>query len=67
MVHAVKEGSFFGGAVSPFNYIRGSQAGVTIGLVNYAWSVKGVQLGLVNIVRDNPAGLKVLPIFNTSF
>ena len=53
MVHAVKEGSFFGGAVSPFNYIRGSQAAVTI--------------GLVNIIRDNPAGLKVLPIFNASF
>jgi hypothetical protein len=24
-------------------------------------------LGLVNIVRDNPAPLKVLPLFNTSF
>ena len=67
MVHVPKEGSFFGGAMSPFNYIRGSQTGVTIGIVNYAWSVKGVQIGLVNIVRDNPPGLKVLPLFNTSF
>ena len=53
--------------MSPFNYIRGSQTGVSIGIVNSAWSVKGVQLGLVNIIRDNPAGLKVLPLFNTGF
>jgi hypothetical protein len=67
MVHVIKEGAFYGCAVSPYNYIRGSQTGVSIGIVNYAWTVKGVQLGLVNIVRDNPAGLKVLPVFNTSF
>jgi hypothetical protein len=67
MVHVVKEGTFTGCAVSSFNYIRGSQTGVSIGIVNYAWSVKGIQLGLINIVRDNPAGLKVLPVFNTSF
>jgi hypothetical protein len=67
VVHVIKDGSFYGCAVSPFNYIRGSQTGVAFGIVNYAWTVKGVQIGLVNIVRDNPAGLKVLPVFNTSF
>jgi hypothetical protein len=67
VVYVGKDGSFYGCAVSPFNYIRGSQTGVTFGIVNYAWTVKGVQIGLVNIVRDNPAGLKVLPVFNTSF
>ncbi len=67
MVYVVKEGSLSGCAVSPFNYIRGAQTGVSIGVVNYAWSVKGIQLGLVNIVRDNPPGLKILPVFNTSF
>jgi hypothetical protein len=67
MVHVIKGGRLVGGAVSPFNYIRGAQTGLSIGIVNYAWSVKGVQLGLVNIVRDNPSGLKVLPVFNTSF
>jgi hypothetical protein len=41
--------------------------GLSVGIVNYAHSVKGVQIGVVNIVRDNPAGLKVLPVFNTSF
>ncbi|OGD28566.1 MAG: hypothetical protein A2Y56_14115 [Candidatus Aminicenantes bacterium RBG_13_63_10] len=67
MVHVVKDGRLLGCAVSPFNYIRGAQVGLTVGIVNYARSVKGVQLGLINIVRDNPRGLKVLPVFNTSF
>jgi len=26
---------------------------------------KGIQIGVVNIVRDNPKGLRVLPVFNT--
>ena len=67
VVHVVKDGSLRGCAVSPFNYIRGAQTGLSIGIVNYAWSVRGVQLGLVNIVRNNPRGLKILPVFNTSF
>lgn len=60
-------GVMTGLAVSSFNYIRGDQVGLSIGIVNYAWNVKGIQLGLVNIVRNNPRGLKVLPLFNTSF
>jgi len=60
-------GVMTGLAVSSFNYIRGDQVGLSIGIVNYAWDVKGVQIGLVNIVRNNPRGLKVLPLFNTSF
>ena len=67
VVHVIKGGQLTGFAGSAFNYIRGSQTGISIGIVNYAWSVKGLQLGLVNIVRDNPKGLKVLPILNTSF
>jgi len=67
VVHVVKDGFLRGCAVSPFNYVRGTQIGLTIGIVNYARTVRGVQLGLVNIVRDNPRGLKVLPVFNTSF
>ncbi len=27
----------------------------------------GLQIGVVNIVRDNPKGLQVLPVFNTRF
>ncbi len=34
------------------------------GVVNYAWTIDGLQLGLINIVRDNPAPFRVLPIIN---
>lgn len=67
MVHVVRDGRLIGFAGSPFNYIRGSQVGLSIGIVNYAFRVNGIQLGLINIVRDNPKYLKVLPVFNTSF
>jgi hypothetical protein len=67
MVHVSKGGQMFGFAASSFNFIKGSQNGLTIGIVNYAFHVKGVQIGLVNIVRDNPRYLKVLPLMNTSF
>ena len=53
--------------VSAFNDIRGSQRGLTIGLVNRAWSLHGVQVGVINIVRNNPKGRRVLPIFNWNF
>ena len=61
------EGSMRGVAVSAFNQIKGDQIGVTFGVVNYAKRIKGVQFGLINIVRENPKGLRVLPIFNTRF
>lgn len=50
--------------ISSVNYVRGLQYGVAIGIVNYAERLRGVQLGAINIVRDNPAPFKVLPIFN---
>ena len=34
-----------------------------IGIVNYTHTLRGVQLGLVNIVRDNGLA-RVLPLFN---
>ncbi len=66
-VHAIDNGEMVGLAISAFNYIRGTQTGISIGLVNYAWRVRGLQLGVVNIVRDNPTPLKVLPVLNSSF
>jgi len=54
-------------SVSAFNHIMGDQFGVAIGIFNYAWSVRGFQLGLLNHVKNNPKGLRWLPIFNTSF
>jgi hypothetical protein len=50
--------------VSPFNYIQGRQHGLTIGIVNYARELRGVQLGLLNIAKGNPRGRQVLPLVN---
>jgi len=61
------DGAYSGLAVSAFNNIKGTQKGVAIGIVNYAYRLKGLQIGLVNIVRDNPKGRKVLPIINFNF
>jgi len=62
-----KDGDLRGIAAAPVNWHKGSTTGLSIGIVNYAWTLKGLQLGLVNIVRDNPPGLRVLPIFNAGF
>ena len=56
-----------GVAVSAWNNVRGEQRGLTIGIFNYARSIRGLQLGLLNYVRSNPMGLRLLPIFNTGF
>lgn len=66
-VLVTKGGRMSGLAASPFNFIKGFQSGLSIGIVNYAYRINGVQLGVVNIVRDNPKYLKVLPLFNSSF
>ena len=58
-----KDGTFRGAAVSAVNYIKGSQSGLTIGLVNYARNVSGVQIGLINVIADQ-RGHPVLPIVN---
>ncbi|MFI5231587.1 MAG: hypothetical protein ACHQSE_03640 [Gemmatimonadales bacterium] len=56
-------GSFRGGSVSAVNYIRGSQTGVTIGLVNYTRSLDGIQIGVLNIVGDAKSH-QVMPVVN---
>lgn len=61
------DGAYTGLAFSAFNHIRGTQTGVAIGIVNYAYRLKGLQIGLLNIVRDNPQGRRVLPIINFGF
>jgi hypothetical protein len=53
-----------GVGIGAFTQVLGHQQGLTIGIVNFARSLNGVQLGLINIVRDNPAGRKVLPVIN---
>lgn len=62
-----REGSYSGFAASAFNYIKGEQTGVSIGIVNYTYKLNGIQFGLINYVRDNPDFLKILPLINFNF
>jgi hypothetical protein len=66
-IRIVEDGVYSGLAVSAFNHIQGTMKGVAIGIVNYAYRLKGLQIGLVNIVRDNPGGRTILPIVNFNF
>jgi hypothetical protein len=66
-IQIVENGTYSGLAVSAFNHIKGTMKGVAIGIVNYAYRLKGLQIGLVNIVRDNPKGRGILPIINFNF
>jgi hypothetical protein len=66
-VRIKKEGHFTGFSAGMLNQIEGRQSGLSIGIVNYAWELNGIQIGLINYVRDNPKYLKVLPLFNAPF
>ena len=61
------EGYMKGLSVSAFNHVRGEVFGICIGLFNWARSVHGFQLGILNHVKSNPKSLRWLPVFNTSF
>ena len=56
-----------GVAVSAYNRVEGRQTGLSIGIVNYAEELRGVQIGLVNIARANPSGLRATPLINVGF
>jgi hypothetical protein len=62
-----RDGRFQGIAVAGFSQIKGRQDGWTIGIVNYARDLRGVQIGVINIARSNPKGTRVLPLFNADF
>jgi hypothetical protein len=68
-------GASFGGAylhayntrginISAYNDIDGHSEGISVGLLNVTESLKGVQLGVLNIVWDNPRGRRFLPLIN---
>ncbi len=62
------DGVMHGIAISAFNDARkGEQRGLMISVLNIADRLHGVQLGLLNIVRNNPAGRTVLPLVNWNF
>jgi hypothetical protein len=48
------------------NHIKGEQRGLTIGIVNTAEILNGVQIGLINRAANNPPGLRYLPIVNVN-
>ena len=58
-----ENGEHRGVGLAPVNWSTGTQSGLMIGIVNYTHTLQGVQLGLVNIVRDNGLA-RVLPLFN---
>jgi hypothetical protein len=65
--HEDQEGTFNGFSISAFNQVKGDQKGIMLGAVNYTHTIKGIQIGIINIVKENPKGLRVLPIFNMHF
>ncbi len=65
--HKEYNGIFEGISISPVNYIQGLLNGLTLGIFNYADSVDGLQIGLLNYIASNPRGLQLLPFFNRQF
>jgi hypothetical protein len=59
-------GAFRGVALAGFNYVKGAQRGLTIGVVNYTRRLHGVQVGIINYAANNPPGLRVLPLINVN-
>lgn len=57
-------GRVSGVTLSAFNQIKGEQFGLSLGLLNYAWELNGVQIGLINIAERSKSGIKVLPLIN---
>jgi hypothetical protein len=60
-------GRLTGVTTAAFNQILGKQTGLAVGVVNYARSLNGVQIGLINHVADNPKYLRTLPLINARF
>ena len=50
-------------SIAAFNRIKGEQAGFTIGIVNWARSLSGVQIGLLNYA-GNKKRMKWMPLVN---
>lgn len=62
----VKNGTIYGIAASAYNDIDGRQVGLSVGIYNDASDLQGVQLGLLNVARNNPKWARALPILNLS-
>lgn len=62
-----RNGTLTGVSLSLVNHVRGRQRGLTIGLFNFARSLQGIQVGLLNYAGNNPPLLRVLPGLNFKF
>jgi len=62
----ISRGDFVGFQSSWVNYHGGHFNGLQFSIVNYAASLKGLQLGLINIIGEG-GFLPVFPIFNFDF
>jgi hypothetical protein len=51
--------------ISAFNDVRGMQQGLAIGIFNYARTLDGVQVGLLNYA-GNKSRLRLLPLLNVA-
>ena len=60
----IEHGTFTGVSASAFNQVKGTQRGLTIGVLNYARTLHGVQLGVLNYARSNRAPFRLLPLVN---
>ena len=65
--HTGRVGTLTGLSFSTVNHVRGRQRGLTVGLVNVARDLGGVQLGLLNYAGNNPRFLRLLPGLNVHF
>ena len=63
---SIGKGNFEGLQWSGVNYHTGHMKGLQISLVNYAATLKGVQLGFINIIGKG-GFLPIFPFFNFSF
>ena len=59
-----KGGRAEGVNISVFNHVRGTQGGLAIGIFNYARTLDGLQIGLLNYAANKSRGTRLLPLLN---
>jgi hypothetical protein len=63
----IEDGIMRGVTIAGYNDMRGTQRGLSIGIYNYARTLHGLQIGVLNVAQNNPRGLRVLPLVNANF
>jgi hypothetical protein len=60
-------GELHGFSAGAVNVFHENQTGLSIGLVNFAEELSGIQIGIFNIARNNPGWARYLPFINARF